>query len=254
MAEKKILTVDLYDNVLTERLGDYSGKIRITGTLRNKDIAQRFVEGRTEYRAETIENILNITDDLKIAAIAEGKSLVDKMGQYLLNIGGSFDGKKSDYRSANNPIGVTFTPGSELFKALENIYVNADIATVGPMIEEITDSTTNSRNGQLTVGAPAIIKGSNILLKGDDPSVGVYFTPEAGGEPVKVGLIVSNTKSQIIISIPQLSDGQYYLSVTTQLGSNYSLVKTPRSYRFPVLLTVGAADEGGAGEERPGGL
>lgn len=253
MAEKTILTVDLYDNVLTEKPGDYSGKIRITGTLHNGDIARRFVEGRTEYRAETIENILNITDDLKIAAIAEGKSLVDKVGQYLLNIGGPFDGKKSDYRSADNPIGVTFTPSSELFKALENIYVNADIATVGPMIEEIVDSTTKSRNGQLTAGGPAIIKGSNILLKGDDPSVGVYFTPEAGGEAVKAELIVTNTNSQIIISLPQLSDGQYYLSVTTQAGSNYKIVKTPRTYQFPVLLTVGAV-EGGGEEERPGGL
>ena len=30
--EKTILTVDLYDNVLTEKAGDYTGKIRITGT------------------------------------------------------------------------------------------------------------------------------------------------------------------------------------------------------------------------------
>ena len=254
MAEKTILSVDLYDNVLTEKPGDYSGKIRITGTLHNREVAERFVEGRTEYRAETIENILNITDDIKIKAIAEGKSLVDKIGQYLLNISGSFDGKKADYRSADNPIGVTFTPSAELFKALENIYVNADIATVGPMIEEITDSTTKSLNGQLTSGKPAVIKGSNILLKGDDPSVGVYFTPEAGGEPVKVDLIVQNTNSQIIISIPELSDGQYYLSVTTQASSNYKQVKTPRTYQFPVLLTVGEMEDGGDDEERPGGL
>lgn len=32
--EKTILTVDLYDNVLTEKAGDYTGKIRITGTTR----------------------------------------------------------------------------------------------------------------------------------------------------------------------------------------------------------------------------
>ena len=30
--EKTILTVDLYDNVLTEKTGDFTGKIRITGT------------------------------------------------------------------------------------------------------------------------------------------------------------------------------------------------------------------------------
>lgn len=33
-AMMKILTVDLYDNLLTEKVGDYTGKLRITGTLR----------------------------------------------------------------------------------------------------------------------------------------------------------------------------------------------------------------------------
>ena len=48
--EKTILTVDLYDNVLTEKPGDYAGKVRITGTLHNKEIAARIVAKRTEYR------------------------------------------------------------------------------------------------------------------------------------------------------------------------------------------------------------
>lgn len=36
--EKTILTVDLYNNVLTEKAGDYTGKIHITGTMRTPDI------------------------------------------------------------------------------------------------------------------------------------------------------------------------------------------------------------------------
>lgn len=245
--QKTILTVDLYDNVLTEKPGDYAGKVRITGTVYNKDIATRIVTKRTEYRPETIQNILTLADEEKRNAIAEGKSVVDGVGQYLLNIGGPFDGKKSDYKSPDNKLGVTYTPGAELWKLLDNIYVNADIATVGPMIESITDSTTGKKNGQLTPGAPAIITGSNVLLKGDNPAVGVYFTPEVGGDPVKVPLIVTNTKSQIIISLPQLTNGQYYLSMTTQVGSNYQLVKEPRTYKFPILLTVG----GGGEDDRP---
>ena len=68
--EKTILTVDLYDNVLTEKQGDYSGKIRITGTVRNADIANGIVKERTEYRPETIENILNLADKKKREALA----------------------------------------------------------------------------------------------------------------------------------------------------------------------------------------
>ena len=54
MAEKTILTVDLYDNVLTEKANDFTGKVSITGTIHNSDIAERIVKARTEYRPETI--------------------------------------------------------------------------------------------------------------------------------------------------------------------------------------------------------
>ena len=224
--EKTILTVDLYDNVLTEKTGDFTGKIRITGTTRTSDISNRIVKKRTEYRPETITNILD------------------------LSINGSFDGKKSDFRSTENKITVMFTPSATLLKALENIYVNADVATVGPMIESLTDSTTNEKNLHITPNAPAIIFGSTLLIKGDDPSVGIYFTKdEEGATPVKVSLIVRNTKSEIIIQIPQLAEGQYWLSVTTQAGANYGLVKDPRTYKFPILLTVGIG--GGGDSESP---
>lgn len=247
--EKTILSVDLYDNVLTEKPGDYTGRVRITGTARNRDIAARIVAKRTEYRLETIENILNMADQEKRAALAEGKSVIDGVGQYMLTISGAFDGKKQDYKSAANPMGTTYTPSGQLLKLLDNIYVNADIATVGSMIESFTDSTTQTKNSQITPGAPAIVTGSNILVKGDDPANGFYFTPEAGGEPVKVPMIVTNTKSQAVITIPQLADGQYRLSITTQIGANYKLVKEPRTYIFPIILTVGEIDDGD--DDRP---
>ena len=185
-----------------------------------------------------------------IEALAQGRCVVNKFGQWLLTINGSFDGKKSDFRSTENKITVMFTPSATLLKALENIYVNADVATVGPMIESLTDSTTNEKNLHITPNAPAIIFGSTLLIKGDDPSVGVYFTKdEEGATPVKVSLIVRNTKSEIIIQIPPLAEGQYWLSVTTQAGANYGLVKDPRTYKFPILLTVGAG--GGGDSESP---
>ena len=83
MAEQIILNTDLYDNLLTERKGDYTAKPRITGTLYNTDIAARIVAARTEYQHGTILNILDMADSHKVQAIAEGKSVVDGVGQYL---------------------------------------------------------------------------------------------------------------------------------------------------------------------------
>lgn len=118
---------------------------------------------------------------------------------------------------------------------------NFRIAKTGPVINNITDSTTQSVSQTLTPNAPAIISGSGLLLKGDDSSVGVYFTPDGDNQtPVKASLIVSNTTSQIIIQIPALADGQYLLSITTQAGAGYSVVKEPRTYQLPILLTVGS--------------
>ncbi|WP_298546457.1 DNA-binding domain-containing protein [uncultured Parabacteroides sp.] len=248
--EKTILSVELYDNVLTEAPGDYTGKVNITGTYRNENIAEDIVKERTEFRPETIINILNLADQKKIDAVLNGKSVIDGVGQYLLNFSGPLEGEKPVFDPEKNKFGTTFTPGNALLKGLKNLTARFHMATVGPVINSIIDSTTGKESQELTAGGPAIINGSTLLLKGDDPSVGVYFTPDGGGEPQKVSVIVTNTKSQIIISVPQLSNGSYYLSVTTQAGSGYKLVKEPRTYRFPILLTVG----GGGEEERPGEL
>ena len=71
------------------------------------------------------------------------------------------------------------------------------------------------------------------------------------GEPVKVEYISRMTTSELIVEVPDLEEGQYQLSVTTQVSSNYQLVKDPRSYIFPIVLTVIAPD--GAGGS-PGGV
>ncbi|WP_251619948.1 DNA-binding domain-containing protein [Odoribacter lunatus] len=240
MAENTILSVDLYDNILTSDPNDYSGRVNITGTVRNADIAARIVAERTEYRKETIEHILNLADQKKIEAIAQGKSLVDGVGQYLLNVSGSFIGTQPVFDPKVHKFGVTYTPGKLLQEAMKKLSARLQIAQVGPAINDITDSTTGKVSEMLTPGGPAIITGSGILLKGDDPAVGVYFKPDGEGEAKKVDLVIANTKSQIIISIPTLAPGQYRLSVTTQAGANYQILKTPRTYEFPILLTVGA--------------
>ena len=46
--EKITLNVDLYDNIMTEQKGDYTGRARITGSLHNKEIAARIIKERTE--------------------------------------------------------------------------------------------------------------------------------------------------------------------------------------------------------------
>lgn len=242
MVEKTILTADLYDNVLTDKVGDYTAKPQITGTVRNADLADRIVMKRTEFRPETIITILKMADDEKIGAISEGKSVIDGVGQYLLNMNGCFEGEKPVFDPKIHKVGITFTPGKKLLDSVGDITFNLQTATVGSVINSITDKTTGSISQKLTPGGPAIITGSNIMIKGDSPDNGFFFTKdETGAPPQKVMMIVTSVFSQTVITIPMLTAGQYRLSITTQAGSNYKQVKGPRTYIFPVLLTVGGS-------------
>ena len=133
MAEQIILNTDLYDNLLTERKGDYTAKPRITGTLYNTDIAARIVAARTEYQHGTILNILDMADSHKVQAIAEGKSVVDGVGQYLVNVQGAFEGEKAQFEPGKHALGITYTMGKLLRETLKLVKVVVNgVAAVGP--------------------------------------------------------------------------------------------------------------------------
>lgn len=249
MAEKIKLSVNLYDNAITEVKGDYVAKPVVTGSLHNSEIADRIVAKRTEYRKETIVNILDLADQEKVNAIAEGKSVVDGVGQYLVNVSGAFDGEKAPFNPAIHKLGVSYTPGKLLRDTLKNVVVETRPAVTGPIINDIVDTTTGEKNLQLTSSGPAVITGTNIKVAGNDPTVGIYLTP-AEGEALKVALLIHNNPSQVTFMLPALADGEYKLSLTTQYSAGNNLVKEARTYTFPVLLYVGDVP-GGDDDDRP---
>ena len=90
----------------------------------------------------------------------------------------------------------------------------------------------------------------NIKIEGDDPACGVLLTP-AEGEPVKPRLVTHNNPSELTILLPDMAEGEYTLSVTTQYGRGTAL-KQPRTYVFPVMLVVAGDTE--SGTDSPGNI
>lgn len=251
--EQLILYIETYDNLLTEKEGDYTAKPHMTGSVGNPQIAKRIMKGGLEVREETILYILDMADQAKAEALAEGKSVKDGMGQYLINIRGSFDGATAIFDPTKHALGVTYTMGKIVTELLKKLKVeNRGQASLGPVINSITDSTTGSMNKVLTSGGPAIISGTNLKLMGEDATVGVYLTSDApNAMPVKVPLVVSNNPSQLTVILPTIeANKQYTLSLTTQYSSSSKTVKAPRTCTLPVLLGDGkGGDEGG--DENP---
>ena len=248
--ETNILYVDLYDNVLTEKKGDYMGKVAITGSLRNADIARRIVEKRTEYRPETIQNILDLADEEKIIALTEGKSCVDGVGQLLLRVSGSFDGEQAPFDPEKHSLDVSFTRGKTLRERLAKVTVATRAASGSMVVNSVFDPMSGETNGRITPASNLIISGVNIKIEGDDPACGVLLTP-AEGEPVKPRLVTHNNPSELTILLPDMAEGEYTLSVTTQYGRGTAL-KQPRTYVFPVMLVVAGDTE--SGTDSPGNI
>ena len=187
MAENKeeqiILRIETYDNILTEKEGNYTAKPIVTGSVGNPQIAKRIMKGGLEVREETILYILDMADQAKAEAIAQGISVNDGVGQYLVNTRGSFDGPSAAFNPQIHSLGETYTIGKTLAALLKKIKVeNRGLASLGPVINKVTDSTTLSENDEITPGAPITIEGKNMRVIGEDASVGLFFTPTAGGE------------------------------------------------------------------------
>lgn len=85
----------------------------------------------------------------------------------------------------------------------------------------------------------------------DDPSVGVFLTKdEEGAAPMKCPVIIRNP-IPLTVMLPAIETKVLYtLSVTTQYSSSNKMLKNPRTYRFPILLSDGKSND----EERPGEL
>lgn len=236
-----ILHADLYDNPLTEKEGDFTAKPKVTGTIRNADIARRIVEKRTEYRPETIENILRMADEEKSIAIAEGKSVIDGVGQYLIQIKGPFDSETEGFNATKHKLVVSYSSGKTLRTKLKETKVITDgAAKTGPVIGKVTDPSTSEVDTTMTPGMPIVVEGSNIKVAGEDPSNGFFFIPSAdGAAAMKATVLVDNNPSRLTVMVPStLADGDYTVKVVTQF-SRGGTVKQPRSYQYPLLLTIG---------------
>ena len=248
MNKDTIVHVDLYDNPLTEKEGDYVGRVSINGSAHNAECAQRIIDKRSEYRLETILNIMDLVDQEKRALLAEGKSVIDGVGQFLPTISGSFDGPEAPFDAEKHKLSVSFTMGKALREALAQATVETREGSAGLVINSVFDPITNEMNGRIASYSNLVIKGDNIKIAGDNPSVGVFLTPSAG-DAIQARAITHNMPSELTILLPELADGDYTLSITTQWPSGGGkLLKEPRSYVFPIQLTV---DSDAGDDENP---
>ncbi len=235
------LHIEYFENHLTDK-PSYKARVRLRATLTNEDIARRMMEQRIGYPYEVILQILNLSDKEKIEALANGYAVTDGAYHASPSVTGRFDIPKLTFDAREHTVGAVVKPSPELRKTMKICKVKvAGRAAVGPIIHTLKDVAAKIVRGSITPGQILWIHGQRLKIAGDDPAVGIHFVPvDAPKERISTdeGLVAVNTPKKLLLQVPDLPAGKYFVEVTTQYTNGGTLVKKPRTYRLLDQLSI----------------
>ncbi|MDR2194816.1 MAG: DUF4469 domain-containing protein [Treponema sp.] len=174
--------------------------------------------------------------------LAEGEAVTTDLFNAILTIQGVFTGADDSFDPKRHQVKIHLHAGVGLRAIEARVKTKkAQPGQTGAFIVSVTDMKTGSVNNLLTPGRPLRLYGSKLKVMGDDPSVGVYFRGEDGSETkVEASDIVENKPSDVLVMIPGLAAGKYYVKLITQFAGSGSPAKKPHIAEFGSELTVPA--------------
>jgi hypothetical protein len=158
-----------------------------------------------------------------------------------VHIQGDFPRSDSSFDPTRNTVhgSINFSRVINKILAASPVHHVSDAAS-GLYIEHIHDIASGTEDRVLTPGMGIRIRGNKMKIAGDDPAVGITIINAAGGSVmVDAAAIMRNGPREIEFICPSLPPGTYRLQVTTMYAGGNGLLKEPRSYIFPVFLTIG---------------
>lgn len=220
---KKIYTWLYYllDLVITKEAGDYSAKVRkVRPTRTINDIAQQIVIDGTEYKIESIIDILTRANRIKINFLANGDSVNDGTAIYEPTISGVFYDSAFDEKIHSCVVNIHPTNEVHQMSTLvRGEYSGLTVENGGAAIEKITDSATGATDGRVTPGDNITITGNKIRIVPEEgetvESCITYTNTETEQVITQTKAPVINDPSRIVLLLPELPVGNYSLTIKT---------------------------------------
>ena len=211
-------------------------------TQRNKDIADIIVKERTEFRPETIMNILTMRDKVVTQLLEEGLSVMDGVVQITPRVSGVWETEGAEYDEKIHKRTVDIVPTADLRDVLDAISVKvlgAKEATA--RITSITDTATGLKDGTITIGDDIIIEGDKLKVDEKDAAQGVFFKAANGTEYKTTRRLSVNKPSQIIARVPkEVPAGAVTVIVRTKYSSTAKPLKEIKEIIFGYPCTAKA--------------
>lgn len=246
MAKKTIFWQGwLVDNPLTEDPNDFTLKVKTNRMITTDDIARALVAEGTEFKYETLADILQRGDRIVRENLVAGNSVSTGVFYAYPSMPGVWHSVDDTYDDAAHQAGVNFQLNAQMREALKQVRAEVlGIAPTGPQVSLCTDTWSGEVNGLITPGEALIIRGRALRITGDSEDNGVRFVRVDNGTATAADprRLTVNNPTQLQLRVPDLAPGDYWLEITTQF-SNGTTIKEPRTVRFDKVLNVPAPAE-----------
>lgn len=197
------------------------------GTLTTPDIIRRLEARGIATLNVNGEAFVTLFLEECARAVAEGYNVVTPFFRASLSLRGKVFA--NDLGHTLDPerltVGVNLRAGKAAREAVSGLRVTPyqQPGLSGPVIQSVVDPTVGEE-GKLTPGCMVLLKGLRMAVKGEDSSVGVYFTSlEDEGVEVHIpaSKIFPNKPKRLQFMLPQeVGKGEWKVRVVTQSGAN----------------------------------
>jgi hypothetical protein len=229
-------------NLLTKDVeNDCVAEVSTIGkTLRNEDLAQAIKDEGSELQYETLLNILNRADRLRVKKIQEGYSILSGVSHITPRVLGAWPGGIHRFDPEKHHITVDMSPSSELRAAFEEVGVEVlGVKDSGAVISLVTDAATGKTDGTITINDDIVIEGEKIRVAPDgEEGPGIFFLSVHGEEWPVTRRLTQNDPKKIIARVPDLPSGTYTLLIKTRFSQSTTLLKEVRTLNYNLPLTV----------------
>ncbi|MDR1678812.1 MAG: DUF4469 domain-containing protein [Prevotellaceae bacterium] len=234
----------LIENTVTKEEGDKIAKVKSKKTKSIEDIAEQIVQQRTEYRKDTIVNVMKLVNSTKLEFLLQGEKVNDGISILEPAITGIFTDDTNFVEGVHNCI-INSHVTNEIHAMLAQVkgtYNGLSMENGGASIDGITDSATGAVNGEVTPGKAITITGNKIRVVPEEDetpeSCITYTNTETQQVITQEDPLIINDPSKIVLQLPGLTKGLYLLTVKTLYSNSAVSLKAPRYITSKIKLEV----------------
>lgn len=228
----------LLENLLTPSPDDYTAQVQGVKSHDMNSIIQKMLQkGSTITKTDTLA-VLNAFFEVIEEVTRQGETTHLDSFKTQFSISGVFQGADDRFDANRHSVRLNVHAGKRLKEVLARMTLEKVTAEKAlPHVLEVKDSITGSINQNITANGVLEIIGSRLKIAGNAPENGVYFEAD-NGKAYKAATLIENKPARLMVFVPKLEKGTYFMSIKTQYSGGGTLVKQVRTGIFEHPLHV----------------